>query len=240
MKKLFAVLVLLALVCPAPAQLGGSSTPGLNAAMIKMFGETKAFSAQAEARILDKELKEISILPMTVALREGKLRAEMDLSELKGGQIPAEAAAMLKGSGMDRMVTLILPEKKLTVIMYPGLNSYAEMANAEETLGDEKFETAELGSETLDGHACTKTKFTTTDAKGKKQDAIVWKAKDLKGFPIQMQVAQKNNTMILKFKNPKLEQPEASLFVMPSNYTKYPSVQALMQAAMMKMFTGGK
>ena len=240
MKQLFAVLASLALACSAPAQLGGSSTPGLNAGMIKMFGETKAFSAQAEARILDKEQKEISTLPMKVALREGKLRAEMDLSELKGGQIPPEFAAMLKGSGMDRMVTLVLPEKKVTTIIYPGLQSYAEMASTEDETGDGKIETTEMGSETLDGHACTKTKFTTTDAKGKKQDAIVWKAKDLKEFPIQMQVAQKNNTMILKFKNPKLEQPEASLFVMPTNYTKYPSAQALMTAAMMKMVTGGK
>ena len=240
MKQLIAALAVLTLVFSAPAQLGGSSTPGLNAAMVKMFGETKAFSAQAEARILDKEMKEISTLPMKVDLREGQLRAEMDLSELKGGQIPPEAAAMLKGSGMDRMVTLVLPEKKVTAIIYPGLQSYAEMASTEEESGDGKIETTELGNETLNGHACTKTKFTTTDAKGKKQDAIVWKAKDLHQFPIQMQVAQKNNTMILKFKDPKLEQPEASLFVMPANYTKYPSVQALMQAAMMKMFTGGK
>jgi len=240
MKKIFAALTLLALVFSASAQLGGNNTPGLNAAMVKMFGETKAFSAKAEAHILDKDLKEISILPMNMALREGMLRAEMDLSELKGGQIPPEAAAMLKGSGMDRMVTLVLPEKKMTVIMYPGLQSYAEMASSEEEAGEGKFETTELGSETLEGHVCTKTKFTTTDAKGKKQDAIVWKAKDLKEFPIQMQVAQKKNTMILKFNNPKLEQPEASLFVMPTNYTKYASVQALMQAAMMKMFTGGK
>jgi hypothetical protein len=35
-----------------------------------------------------------------------------------------------------------------------------------------------------------------------------------------------------------LETPDAALFETPSDYTKYDSVQALMQAAMMKMFSG--
>jgi hypothetical protein len=51
-------------------------------------------------------------------------------------------------------------------------------------------------------------------------------------------MAQKGNTLIVKYQAPKLEAPEASLFEVPGSYTKYPSVQALMQAAMMKMFGG--
>jgi hypothetical protein len=53
-----------------------------------------------------------------------------------------------------------------------------------------------------------------------------------------MQMAQKGNTLIVKYQAPKLESPEASLFEIPAGYTKYPSVQALMQAAMMKMLGG--
>ena len=179
-------------------------------------------------------------MPMNVALRDGKLRAELNMSQISGGQIPPEAAAMLKGSGMDHMVTLILPEKKVSVIMYPGLTSYAEVAATEDEIGDGNAETTEMGREKIDGHDCSKTKFTTTNAKGKKQDTIVWKAKDLKEFPIQMRLAQRANTVILKFDAPKLEQPEAALFAMPTNYTKYATVPALMQAAMLKMFSGGK
>ena len=51
-------------------------------------------------------------------------------------------------------------------------------------------------------------------------------------------MAQQSNTLIVKFQPPKLETPEAALFEVPVSYTKYPSVQALMQAAMMKMFSG--
>ena len=147
---------------------------------------------------------------------------------------------MMKQAGMDKMVTLILPEQKVTLISYPGLQSYAEMRLSEEEAGDEKLASTEVGKESIDGHPCTKTKLTSTDAKGKTHEAFVWQASDLKNFPVQMQMAQRRNTLIVKFQPPKLEAPDAALFDTPASYTKYNSVQELMQAAMMKMFGGAQ
>lgn len=237
MKRLILALSLFGMVASAAAQRGAPAT-GINAAMLKMFGDIKAFTATAEARLLDNDQKEISTMPMTMALRDNKLRSEMDLSQVKGGSIPPEAAAMMKQAGMDRMVTVIRPEKKATVIMYPGLKSYAEMPISDEEVTDAKVESTEVGKETIDGHPCTKTKLSSTDAKGNKQEAFVWQANDLKNFPLQMQMAQRSNTLIVKFQPPKLETPEAALFEVPASYARYPSVQALMQAAMMKMLSG--
>jgi hypothetical protein len=237
MKRLFLAVTLACFTASALAQ-GGSPSSGINATMLKMFGGIKAFTARAEARLLDGSQKEISAMPMNMAMRDNMLRAEMDLSQVKGGSIPPEAAGMLKQAGMDRMVTVVRPEKKATVIMYPGLQSYAEVPLSEDETAEAKVESTELGKETIDGHPCTKTKLVSTDAKGNKQEAFVWQATDLKNFPVQMQMAQKGNTLIVKYQAPKLETPEASLFDIPAGYTKYPSVQALMQAAMMKMFGG--
>ena len=86
---------------------GNAPAAGINAAMLKLFGDIKAFTAKAEARLLDENQKEISALPMTMALRDNKLRADMDMSQVKGGSIPPEAAGMLKQAGMDRMVTVV-------------------------------------------------------------------------------------------------------------------------------------
>jgi hypothetical protein len=237
MKKIFLTLALAASLASASAQLGTPQT-GVSAAMLKMFGDTKAFTAKAEARILDKDQKEVSSLPMIMALRDGKLRAEMDLSEVKNGSIPPEASAMMKQAGMDKMVTVVRSDKKATVISYPGLKSYAEVPFSETEAGDEKVEFTDMGKETIDGHACTKKKITSTDSKGRPQEAFVWQASDLKNFPVQMQMAQRRNTLIVKFQPPKLEAPDAALFDTPASYTKYNSVQELMQAAMMKMFSG--
>ena len=237
MKRLLVALTLAGFAISASAQMRGPS-PGINPRMLKMFGDTKAFSAAAEVRLLDKDQKEIATMPMTMALRDGKLRSEMDMSQVKGASIPPEAAAMMKQAGMDKMVTLIHPDKKATIISYPGLQSYAEVPFTEDEAAEEKVESTEVAKESIDGHPCVKTKFTSTDSKGKVREAFVWQATDLKKFPLQMEMAQRSQTVIVKLQPPKLETPAAALFDVPASHTKYPNVQALMQAAMMKMFSG--
>ena len=238
MKNLLFVVALVASIVSASAQFSSPPT-GVNAEMLKLFGDTKAFSAKATARLLDKDQKETLSMPITMALRDGKLRSEMNMSEMQGNAIPAEAASMMKQAGMDQMITLVLPDKKATVISYPGLKSYAEMPFTENEKTETKVEFTDVGKETVDGHPCLKKKLTTTDSKGRPQEMFVWQATDLKNFPIQMELPQRSNKLIVKFQAPKLETPDAALFDLPAGYTKYDSIQMLMQSALMKMFSNG-
>jgi hypothetical protein len=233
------VVSLMALVMGMFSAFAQRGTPmsGIDATMIKMFGDVKAFTAPAEVHLLDKELKETSVMPMTFSLRDGKMRAELDVSEAKGVAMPPEAAGMMKQAGLDKMVTLIQPDKKTTTLIYPNAQACADIPVSEEEDAG-KFETTELEKETVQGHPCKKVKLTSTDSKGKSREALVWQATDLKNFPIKMQMAQKSNTVIVNFRDPKLEAPPASQFEIPAAYIRYPSVQALMQAVMMKMFSG--
>ncbi len=238
MKKLLFAAALVASIVSGSAQFSSPPT-GVNAEMLKLFGDTKAFSAQATARLLDKDQKETLSMPISMALRDGKLRSELNMSEMQGNAIPAEMAGMMKQAGMDHMITLVLPDKKATIISYPGLKSYAEMPFSENEKKEEKVEFTDVGKETLDGHPCLKKKLTTTDSKGRPQEMFVWQATDLKNFPIQMELPQRSNKLVVKFQPPKLETPDAALFALPAGYTKYDSMQAMMQAAMMKMFSNG-
>jgi len=237
MKRILSALVLLGFGFTASAQMGTPNT-GINAAMIKLFGDTKAFTAKAQARVLDKELKEVSTIPMTMSLLDEKLRAEMDLTQAKSSMMPPEAAAMMKQAGMDKMITIVRSDKKATLLCYPGAQAYAEMPFSESESAESKVETTEVGKDTIDGHPCVKMKLSSTDSKGRPQEAFVWQATDLKKFPIQIQMSQRANTVIVKFDAPKLEKPAASLFEAPEGHTKYPTAQALGQAVMMKMFSG--
>ena len=236
MKRLLSILTLV--VCTASALAQNAPQTGINAAMIKMFGDTKAFNAKAEVRVLDKDQKETSSIPMTMGLREGKLRAEMDLAEAKMAGLPPDAVPMLKQAGMDKMISLVQPDKKITTLVYPNIQSYVEMPVAEEEVSG-TVESKDLGEEKIGTHTCKKVKLTSTDAKGKTQEAFVWQAKDLKNFPVQMEMKQKSNTVIVKFQDPKFEAPPASQFELPASYTKYANFQGMMQAAMMKMFSNG-
>jgi hypothetical protein len=236
MKKILFAATLAVSLATASAQMGGPPNAA-SAAMIKLFGDTKAFSATANARMLDKDQKEIISMPMTMALRDGKLRSELNMADLKGNAMPPEMAGMMKQAGMDKMVTIVRPDKKVTQIIYPGLQSYAEQPIPENEAADAKMDFEDVGKEPVDGHPCIKKKVTTTDAKGRRQEMFVWQATDLKNFPIQMEMPQKSNKLIVKFQPPKLETPDASLFDLPAGYTKYDNVQAMMQAGMMKMFS---
>lgn len=237
MKRILTALVLAGFGFTASAQMGTPNT-GINAAMLKLFGDNKAFTAKAEARVLDKEQKETSTLPMTMWMLDDKLRSEMDLTQAKSSMMPAEAAAVMKQAGMDKMITIVRSDKKATLLCYPGAQAYAEIPFSESESAESKVESTEVGKETIDGHPCVKVKLSSTDSKGRPQEAFVWQATDLKKFPIQIQMAQKSSTVIVKFETPKLEKPAAALFEAPEGHAKYPNAQALMQAVMMKMFSG--
>lgn len=236
--KRFAFALAMFLTASAFAQPAGPQ--GINASLLRFFGDVKAFTAHGEVRLTDSQGKEISTLPVTMALLDGKLRTEMDMSQMKGAAMPAEAVAMLKQTGMDRMHMIIAPERKNTAIIYPGLQSYADVPIAEQELSAAKVETTEMGKESIDGHPCVKQKLISTDAKGNKQEALIWAATDLKNFPLQLEMKQAANSINIHFNAPSLEKPDGKLFVLPANYTKYDSLQALMQAAMMKMLGGQK
>ena len=177
------------------------------------------------------------------AMLDGKVRAEIDLSQIKSKEMPPEAAASLKQMGMDKMVSVVLPEKKSTLVIYPSLRSYAEvpMSKDDASTIDTKYkiETTKLGTETLDGHACVKNKVIVTGEKGDKHEAIVWNATDMKDFPLQMQMNQNEATVVMRYSNIQLVRPDAKQFEAPAGFTKHASVEQMMQGAMLKML-GGK
>ncbi len=77
------------------AQPGSPGGTGIDASLIRLFGDVKAFSVKGTVVSKDSQDKETSSLPVTFALLDGKLRTEMDLSEMKSSMMPAEAADMM-------------------------------------------------------------------------------------------------------------------------------------------------
>jgi len=219
---------------------GPPSGPRFDGRMAKLFGDVTAFSA-----VLEMEAKESSNTPITIPgklfVKDGQSRFEMDLSRLKGGKMSPQAAAQMKAMGMDRMVMITLPDKKLSYVIYPGLNAYTETPLAETDDGrsnDYKVEITELGKETVDGHPCIKNKVVFTSEKDKPKEATVWNATDLKKFPVKIQHSESDRPVTLLFKDVKLAKPDEGLFEPSSSFTRYESMMSLMQQEMMKRMGG--
>lgn len=224
----------------AHAQLPGAGGAGaMNAALLKLFGDIKAFSAKADVQVLDASNKEVASMPMNFAFLDGKIRVEIDMSQAKSASMPPGAAEQLKQMGMAQVVSIVRPDKQQIYVMYPDQKSMMTMPLAAEEAGkDTKLDKTELGKETIDGHACVKNKVVLDDGKGQKMEAITWDATDLKKFPIRIQTKEKENTSVVDFKNVQFTKPEASKFDPPTGYTAYNSPQELMQGMMTKVMQG--
>lgn len=251
-KTLAAALPLLFLV-PAYAQygqrpggmgMGGPPRgPDFSGSMAKLFGNNTAFSATMEMHTTGPANEQGVSMPSKVAFDEGKFRVDMDLSEAKGRNMTPQTAAQMKAMGMDKIVTITQPEKKLHYLVYPNMQAYTELPVPEgksaKSLSDFKIDITELGKETVDGHPCVKNKAVVTDKDGTAHESTIWNATDLKNFPVKIETAEAGHKITMLFHDVKLAKPDASLFEPPSDCKKYDSMQSMMmQRAMQGMHPG--
>jgi hypothetical protein len=227
----------------AQSPIPNAGPPGWNAAMTKLFGEVKEFTAKADLRMLDKAGQETaSVAGMGFALLDEKVRTEFDLTRMKSAQVPADAMAGLKQMGMDRTITFVESGKKTVSIVFPGLQAVVVMPVPDEAGSTDpkglKQEATPVGNESLDGQACVKNKVVITDAQGQKREVLVWNATALRSFPLQLRFVEGDSTVVMRFKEVQLERPDARQFEIPAGYVRYGSFQDLMQNAMMKMIGG--
>jgi hypothetical protein len=217
---------------PAGAMGGPPPGPRFVGSMIKLFGDNSSFSAGR--------------MPMTVPgkifVLDGKSRFEMNMAEMKSSAIPPQAVEQMKAMGMNEMVNISNPEEKITYLVYPGLQAFAQVTmqdpEAAKTAADFKIETTELGKETVNGFDCVKNKAVVTDNAGKQFEYTVWNATDLKDFPVKLETTNQGRNMTMVFKDVKLSKPDKALFAPPADYKKYDSMMAMMQQEMMKRMGG--
>ena len=243
MKNLLRVVLpgILCLNLAAFAQPGMPRGPQFGGPMDKLFGDNQSFSAALEVQSTDAQ-GVTTTMPGKIMFDSGKSCFETDLTQTKSGQTPPDAAQM-KAMGMDRVTMIGRPDKKVTYMVFPGMQAYVENAlsdsEASTAPADFKVETTELGKETVDGHACVKNKVVVTGKDGIPKESTVWNATDLKNFPVKIQTTEQGNATTLLFKNVTAAKPDAKLFEAPSGFTKYDSVAAMMQAVIMKQMGGG-
>lgn len=245
MKKSLAFLTLALatlLLFPAHAQYnggnhGGGGNPNLTGAMIKLFGNNQIFSANLEFQISDASTPTPMSLPGKIKFDSGKCRFDMNMSDMKGGAMPPGAAAQFKAMGMDQVTAISRPDSKSAYLIYPGMQAYVinpAPENASTNLADYKMDVTELGKETVAGHDCTKNKVVVTEKDGSQHQSTVWNATDLNKFPVKIESNEDNRKMVMIFTQVSFAKPDANSFEAPTSFTKYDSMQSMMQAVIMK------
>jgi hypothetical protein len=234
MKKSLSILIAV-LICslPAFAQMGGQAAPGGNFdnGMEKLFGANPVFSATMQTKIAGPNG------PMTVKSKmyfdHENSRTEMNMADAQGASLPPDAVAQMQSLGMDKVVTITPADKKSVYMIYPNIRSYVAMdvppgsaTNAFQT------QTSKIGEETVDGHPCIKNQ-TVVSSGDETNEFTVWNASDLNNFPVQITMSQEGMSVTIDFQNVSFGKLDASLFQAPTGYTRYGTVQDLMQSAIM-------
>lgn len=224
------------------AQTAAPSGPNFSGAMAKLFGDNQTFSATMELQTTDPQKGDAVTMPGKIFFDSGKSRFEMDMTQLKSSRLSPEEAAQMKQMGIEKIVTIGLPDQKISYLLYPGLQSYVEMpmenADAGSSPADFKMQTTELGKETVDGHPCVKNQVVVTDKQSNTNEFITWNASDLKNFPIKFQTAGESQPMIISFKDVSFNKLEPAQFAPPAGYTKYDSMTAMLRDQIMKQMGG--
>jgi len=213
---------LLATAPGARAQLSGGAPGGVSAALAKLFGNISAFTANVDARVLNARNQETLRMSMKFADLDGKLRVDLDLTQVHNKDMTAKQLAAMEEHGLRKIVSIVRPDKKCSYILYPGLRNYSVVpipkSETAALATDLETHRTPLGRETLDGHACAKQRVVLKRGDAVLLDAVTWNADDLKGFPIQIQTESDGNTSILRFENIQFTRPEDKLFEIPAGY----------------------
>jgi hypothetical protein len=229
---------------PAYAQLPDANKAGLNAAVLKLFSDVGGFTSKAEVRLQEKGSADALTMTAGFTMVEGKVRMDLDMATLQSKQMPPETLAGFKAVGLDKFATVLRPDRKATLLIYPAVQCYVEMPMSPEDAADVdrrfKIEKTRLGRETIGGHSCEKNRVVVAADSGGKHEATVWHATALKDFPLKVQMEQPEMTVIMEFRDVKLVRPDARQFEAPAGYAKHGSMEQLMQSAMLKTLGGQK
>ena len=222
------------------AQAGAAGpTPGVDPSLTHLFGKTTSFTAKCDVRTLDVDQTEKVRAPMTIAMLEGKMRVEVDLSQMKSKDMSPNIVAMMKQMGMDQVVSISRPDKKSQYIVYPAVESCVDVPLSEEDAallgGMPKVDKTALGKETLDGHSCTKNKVILKYDKGATSEFTIWNAADLKDFPVQIQSQEGDEITLMRFSEISLSKPDKGKFEVPSGYKRYEDLPEFPRAVMQRM-----
>jgi len=229
----FVILGCLLLVSVAFAQMSGGPPPDPCEALGKFFTKDVAFTATAKVVSAGKKKSDNLSMTLLFAASGGNMRNEMDMTKMTG--VRASDLDGIKQMGMDKVIILKLADKQAGYMVYPNLQSYCDMPANKKGNSEGKLDKTALGTDSVDGHPCKKSKLIFTNKDGKTAEALMWEATDLKDFPIQYQTVDEGQTTTTTFTDIKQGKPAAALFELPANYKRYGSMQEMIMGNMQRM-----
>jgi hypothetical protein len=133
-------------------------------------------------------------------------------------------------AALGSMFSIYRPDKQAGFQIVPPLRAYVETSYAQTDKGSGALEITrtESGKATIDGHPCLEYAVVAIEKNGKKHELTQWCATDLKDFPIRIETTVGGSAYQFSFVDIQFVPPEANLFEVPPDFTKYADMRELM------------
>jgi hypothetical protein len=92
--------------------------------------------------------------------------------------------------------------------------------------------------ERIEGHLCEQQELVVSSSDGAAAEFRAWRAADLNGFPMRITWATNSTSCVLSFSKLQLEAPPGELLSPPDGFTKYESVEAMMNELLLRQTSG--
>jgi len=222
--RIAASAALLWFLLPMPTLADGPTD--LNVLILKLFGEHNNFSVESEFQMIEPGQREPALtLTLSIAVSAGNMRADTDMTRAKGPALTPDTLRQLKASGEDRVISIMRSAENRLLVIYPNKKTYDQAdipKDAARATKRPKIEKTPLANLTLDGHPCVKKRVILTDDSGARQEITVWEAEDLKDFPLQVQLTERGQEMLIHNRNISFGKIDSAQFEVPSGFKKNP------------------
>ncbi len=114
-------------------------------------------------------------------------------------------------------------------ILSEALQAYAPVASTNQfTQTSAQADVHGAKSERIEGHTCEEQRLVVVSSDGASVSFRVWRAADLRGFPLRITLVTDSRPFSLHFSKVRLEVPQSGLFLPPDGFTKYESAETMM------------
>ena len=205
--------------------------PTVSMVLVKALERTPALSARIEVNVSGPADPIPSAATGALESQAGSLRWDVKLGDIKSAQLSPNAKAIVRQINGDQFLLLTRSDLHANYLVLPGAQAYLEQALP--TLKSVGSKTP-LGTENIDGRACSKEWQKLVQPNGAAVEVIVWRAKELKNVPVQVQVTDLGETIRLTLRDLHFRTLAADQFRVADGLAKYASMEDLVQAVVLE------
>jgi hypothetical protein len=205
-------------------------SPIVSMALVKALEKSPAFSAKADVCVSGKADPSPSAAKGTVEFQGGNLRWLVQLGDIRSAQLSQNARAVVRQINGDRFLLITRSDEKANYLILSGAHAYLEQPLASLRLSPSK---APVLTERIEGQVCSKETFRAVRSDGVTNEVLVWRAKDLKNLPVQIQLHDSGETVQVRFRDITLRSIPPGQFRVPAGLTKYSSLEDLVQSVLL-------